>query len=61
VLRFAPTAKRLGSALVISVFINFTLVASSVYSMQLYDRMLTGRNLGTLAIRRAMDLCRRHN
>ena len=40
----------LASAFVLSVFVNLTLFAAPLYSMQIYDRVLTSRNLGTLAM-----------
>lgn len=38
----------LGAAFVTSVFINLTLFAVPLYSIQIYDRVLSSRNLGTL-------------
>ena len=38
----------LGATFALSVFINLTLFVSPIYSMQVYDRVLTSRNLGTL-------------
>jgi ATP-binding cassette subfamily C protein/ATP-binding cassette subfamily C protein EexD len=40
----------LGSAFVISVFINLTLFVAPLYSIQIYDRVLSSRNLGTLLL-----------
>ena len=43
-----------GSALwatfVLSLFINASMLVSPLYSMQVYDRVLTSRNLGTLTL-----------
>lgn len=36
------------STFVLSLFINATMLVSPLYSMQVYDRVLTSRNLGTL-------------
>jgi PrtD family type I secretion system ABC transporter len=38
----------LGSTFILSLFINMALLVSPLYSMQVYDRVLTSRNLGTL-------------
>ncbi len=38
----------LTSALVMSIFINLTMFAIPIYSMQIYDRVLSSRNTGTL-------------
>jgi len=38
----------LGSTFLLSLFINMALLVSPLYSMQVYDRVLTSRNLGTL-------------
>src|SRR5687767_6294274 len=40
----------LSTAFVLSVFVNLTLFAAPLYSMQIYDRVLTSRNLATLAM-----------
>jgi ATP-binding cassette subfamily C protein/ATP-binding cassette subfamily C protein EexD len=40
----------LASAFILSVFVNLTLFAAPLYSMQIYDRVLTSLNLGTLAM-----------
>ena len=40
----------LGAAFLISVFINLTLFVTPLYSMQVYDRVLSSRNLSTLAM-----------
>lgn len=41
-------APALAAAFVLSLFINATLLVSPIYSMQVYDRVLSSRNLGTL-------------
>jgi ATP-binding cassette subfamily C protein/ATP-binding cassette subfamily C protein EexD len=38
----------LGSTFILSLFINLALLVSPLYSMQVYDRVLTSRNVGTL-------------
>ncbi|MGQ0672189.1 MAG: type I secretion system permease/ATPase [Hyphomicrobium sp.] len=38
----------LGATFILSIFVNLTLFASPLYSLQVYDRVLTSRNLGTL-------------
>ncbi len=38
----------LGATFVLSLFINASMLVSPLYSMQLYDRVLTSRNAGTL-------------
>ncbi len=38
----------LGADLRLSLFINASMLVSPLYSMQLYDRVLTSRNAGTL-------------
>src|SRR5689334_15625266 len=35
---------------VLSMFINASMLASPLYSMQVYDRVLTSRNIGTLVM-----------
>jgi ATP-binding cassette subfamily C protein/ATP-binding cassette subfamily C protein EexD len=40
----------LGSTFVLSMFINATMLASPLYSMQVYDRVLTSRNVSTLVM-----------
>src|SRR6201993_254667 len=40
----------LGTTFVLSMFINASMLASPLYSMQIYDRVLTSRNVGTLAM-----------
>ena len=40
----------LGATFVLSLFINASMLASPLYSMQVYDRVLTSRNLGTLLL-----------
>src|SRR6478736_4206935 len=35
---------------VLSLFINASMLASPLYSMQIYDRVLTSRNVGTLTM-----------
>jgi len=42
------TYPALGSTFVLSLFINLALLVSPLYSMQVYDRVLTSRNVGTL-------------
>ena len=42
------TFPALGSTFVLSLFINMALLVSPLYSMQVYDRVLTSRNVGTL-------------
>ena len=37
----------LGATFVLSMFINATMLASPLYSMQVYDRVLTSRNVST--------------
>ena len=39
------------STFVLSLFINVTLLVSPLYSMQVYDRVLTSRNLGRAPMR----------
>ena len=39
----------LATTFVLSLFINASMLASPLYSMQVYDRVLTSRNVGTLA------------
>src|SRR5262249_59439127 len=38
----------LATTFVLSLFINASMLASPLYSMQVYDRVLTSRNVGTL-------------
>ena len=38
----------LAATFVLSLFINASMLASPLYSMQVYDRVLTSRNTGTL-------------
>ena len=38
----------LGATFGLSIFVNLTLFAAPLYSLQVYDRVLTSRNLGTL-------------
>ena len=38
----------LTTTFVLSMFINASMLASPLYSMQVYDRVLTSRNVGTL-------------
>src|SRR5437660_2891394 len=40
----------LGATFVLSLFINASMLVSPLYSMQVYDRVLTSRNLGTLVL-----------
>src|SRR5436309_1066080 len=40
----------LGTTFVLSMFINASMLASPLYSMQIYDRVLTSRNVGTLTM-----------
>jgi len=40
----------LGATFVLSLFINVSMLVSPLYSMQVYDRVLTSRNLGTLTL-----------
>jgi ATP-binding cassette subfamily C protein/ATP-binding cassette subfamily C protein EexD len=40
----------LGATFVLSLFINASMLVSPLYSMQVYDRVLTSRNLGTLLL-----------
>ena len=40
----------LTATFVLSLFINASMLASPLYSMQVYDRVLTSRNLGTLVM-----------
>ena len=40
----------LGATFVLSLFINASMLVSPLYSMQVYDRVLTSRNLGTLSV-----------
>jgi len=40
----------LATTFVLSMFINASMLASPLYSMQIYDRVLTSRNVGTLAM-----------
>jgi PrtD family type I secretion system ABC transporter len=40
----------LTTTFVLSLFINASLLASPLYSMQVYDRVLTSRNIGTLTM-----------
>jgi ATP-binding cassette subfamily C protein/ATP-binding cassette subfamily C protein EexD len=51
---FTATIRSCGSALgatfVLSLFINVSMLVSPLYSMQVYDRVLSSRNLGTLAL-----------
>jgi ATP-binding cassette, subfamily C, type I secretion system permease/ATPase len=42
------TAPALGATFVLSLFINLTLLVSPLYSMQVYDRVLSSRNVLTL-------------
>jgi len=39
-----------GSTFLLSLFINMSLLVSPIYAMQVYDRVLTSRNLGTLVM-----------
>jgi ATP-binding cassette, subfamily C, type I secretion system permease/ATPase len=40
----------LGATFVLSLFINVSMLVSPLYSMQVYDRVLTSRNVGTLTL-----------
>src|SRR5947209_423789 len=40
----------LTATFVLSLFINASMLASPLYSMQIYDRVLTSRNVGTLTM-----------
>ena len=40
----------LGATFILSMFINMAMLASPLYSMQVYDRVLTSRNVGTLVM-----------
>ena len=40
----------LGTTFVLSMFINAAMLASPLYSMQVYDRVLTSRNVSTLVM-----------
>jgi ATP-binding cassette subfamily C protein/ATP-binding cassette subfamily C protein EexD len=40
----------LSATFVLSLFINASMLASPLYSMQIYDRVLTSRNVGTLTM-----------
>ena len=40
----------LGTTFILSMFINVAMLASPLYSMQVYDRVLTSRNVGTLVM-----------
>src|SRR5436305_12234130 len=40
----------LGATFVLSLFINASMLVSPLYSMQVYDRVLSSRNAGTLAL-----------
>jgi ATP-binding cassette subfamily C protein/ATP-binding cassette subfamily C protein EexD len=40
----------LGATFVLSLFINASMLVSPLYSMQVYDRVLSSRNLGTLTL-----------
>src|SRR5262252_5886560 len=40
----------LAAAFVLSLFINASMLVSPLYSMQVYDRVLTSRNAGTLIL-----------
>ena len=40
----------LGATFILSMFINATMLASPLYSMQVYDRVLTSRNVSTLVM-----------
>jgi ABC-type protease/lipase transport system fused ATPase/permease subunit len=40
----------LGATFILSLFINASMLVSPIYSMQVYDRVLTSRNMGTLAL-----------
>jgi PrtD family type I secretion system ABC transporter len=40
----------LATTFVLSLFINASMLASPLYSMQVYDRVLTSRNVGTLSM-----------
>ena len=40
----------LAPTFVLSMFINASMLASPLYSMQIYDRVLTSRNVGTLSM-----------
>src|SRR5205814_5612745 len=40
----------LATTFVLSMFINASMLASPLYSMQIYDRVLTSRNVGTLTM-----------
>ncbi len=48
------TTSALASVFVMSLFINLTMLASPLYSMQVYDRVLTSRNTTTLMALTAM-------
>ncbi len=47
---FRASRPALRSAFAMSVFINLTLLAVPLYSLQVFDRVLSSRNLGTLAM-----------
>ena len=47
---FRATYPALASTFCLSLFINASLLVSPLYSMQVYDRVLTSRNLGTLVM-----------
>src|ERR1700704_6470495 len=40
----------LGATFILSLFINASMLVSPLYSMQVYDRVLSSRNLGTLVL-----------
>jgi ATP-binding cassette subfamily C protein/ATP-binding cassette subfamily C protein EexD len=40
----------LGATFVLSLFINASMLVSPIYSMQIYDRVLSSRNIGTLVM-----------
>jgi len=40
----------LGTTFILSMFINAAMLASPLYSMQVYDRVLTSRNISTLVM-----------
>src|SRR5438309_3513990 len=44
------TLPALGTTFVLSLFINLTLLVSPLYSMQIYDRVLSSRNMLTLLL-----------
>ncbi len=47
---FRATYPALGSTFFLSLFINASMLVTPLYSMQVYDRVLSSRNLGTLVM-----------